>query len=270
MGTLSVAGEYTDGVTRPWFSPGLPRWDAMRLKLLTILSLVSWTVAFTGLAASARADSVSPPISYTKPSADGRFLFAMIAPGTIEAEVLRWNDQKAAEIRAIRQTYVQSGLYRNDGSNTPLWTVNWYAYDVDVASDGVHLVRHGPWASNLEQEAFSFFASGRLVRTVAISELVDLKFLLPHSVSHFGWAEEARLENETMHYIVRTGDGNSFIFDVRNGSIIQESRHARIKLWGGTFALVVVLALIALVVRRRRASRLPAEKPGDAMDRVGG
>jgi hypothetical protein len=30
-------------------------------------------------------------------------------------------------------------LYRNDGSTTPLWTVDWYAHSVLLPSDGIHL-----------------------------------------------------------------------------------------------------------------------------------
>jgi hypothetical protein len=175
----------------------------------------------------------------------------MIARGTDETR--HWNEQKAAEIRAIRQTYAQSGLYRNDGSSTPLWTVNWYAYDVDVASDGIHLVRHGPWASRADQEAFSFFANGKLVRTYAISELIDLKFLLPHSVSHFQWSEGGQLDDAALRYAVRTKDSNSFVFDITNGSIVQETRHGRAMKWAGLVAIAVVIALlIARAVRRRK------------------
>jgi hypothetical protein len=225
----------------------------MRLRRPTILPLVAWTVAFSAVAATSRADSVAPPFSYTKPSPDGRFLFVMIPPGTVEDDTRRWNEQKAAEIRAIHNTYPQSGLYRNDGTTTPLWTVSWYAYDVEVASDGVHLVRHGPWAFRSDEEAVSFFANGKLVRTYVISELVDLKFLLPHSVSHFQWSEGGHLDDAALRYVVSTKDGNSFVFDVTNGNIVKETRNARLKLWAALIAVAVfAAALTAIVVRRKR------------------
>ena len=52
---------------------------------------------------------------------------------------------RSADVREW-EGYTQSGLYRNDGSRDPLWTFDWYAYNVDVAADGVHLVRHGALA----------------------------------------------------------------------------------------------------------------------------
>jgi hypothetical protein len=225
----------------------------MRLKHLNILPLIGlWIFSST-----ARADSPAPPFSYTKPSPDGRFLFVMIPRGTLDDEMRHWNEETKAKIRAIRQTYSQSGLYRNDGSSTPLWTVDWYAYDVEVASDGIHLVRDGPWASRADQEAFSLFANGKLVRSYAISELIDLKFLLPHSVSHFRWSDGGRLDDATLRYAVSTKDGNSFVFDVTNGSLVQQTRHARVlKCVGVVGTPVVSIGLIALA-RRRKTVRAP-------------
>lgn len=114
-------------------------------------------------------------------------------------------------------------------------------------------MRHGPCASRADQEAISFFASGKLVRTYAISELVDLKFLLPHSVSHFQWSDGSRLDDATLRYAVSTKDGNSFVFDISNGSIVQETRHAGILKWVGVVGIAVVsIGLIALARRRTR------------------
>lgn len=225
----------------------------MRLRHLNILPLIVATIALCGFASTARADSPTPPFSFTKPSPDGRFLFVMIPRSTLDNEMPHWNEETKAKIRAIRQTYTQSGLYRNDGTSTPLWTVDWYAYDVDVASDGIHLVRHGPWASCVDQEAFSFLANGKLVRTYAVSELIDLKFLLPHSVSHFQWSHGSRLDDAALRYAVSTKDGNSFVFDITDGSIVQETRYARIMKWTGFAAIpIVIVGLIVLASRRRQ------------------
>ena len=45
--------------------------------------------------------------------------------------------------KKLRANYPCSGLYRNDGSDKPIWTVNWYALRVFVHPDGKHLVRMG-------------------------------------------------------------------------------------------------------------------------------
>ena len=121
---------------------------------------------------------------------------------------------------------------------------------MDVASDGVHIVRHGPWASSTNDEAFSSFANGKLIREYKIKELIDIKFLLPHSVSHFTWAESENIDDSVMRYLVNTKDGNSFVFDLRTGAIIEASRRARLLLWGAP--VVLVLGLTTLLVWRNK------------------
>jgi hypothetical protein len=126
--------------------------------------------------------------------------------------------------RGIRRAYSQSGMYRNDGSLVPLWTVDWYAFKVDIASDGVHLIRHGPWATFTHEEAISFFANGQLLRTHLIQELVDDDTKLRRSVSHFLWREDGRFDDAAFSYALKTKDGNRFVFDARTGEIVSAPR----------------------------------------------
>ena len=188
----------------------------------------------------------------------------MLAPVSVEEDVRRWNEETAADIQEIRRVYSQSGLYRNDGSTVPLWTVDWYTYGVEIASDGVHLIRHGPWASSTEQEAVSFFANGKLLKTYQIRELVDNPALLQHTFSHFFWLEDGRFDDDRLEYTLRTKDGNQFVFDVRTGEIVSKSRPARSFLWS-TSAVVGASAagiLAWLVVRRwRRVQSRSAAEP---------
>ena len=159
--------------------------------------------------------------------------------------------------------YTLSGLYRDDGSAEPLWTVNWYAHGVEVASDGVHLVRHGPFAASTDQEALSFFADGRLLRTYLIRELVDNPLLLKRTASHFFWQKDGRFEDPRLEYTLTTHDGNRFVFDVRTGAIVSVYRPARTAV-GVTVAVlgVVVMGVVVLgllVWRRRAAPAAPRE-----------
>jgi hypothetical protein len=218
------------------------------------------------------ADSPAPPRSYKQVAPGGKYVFVMIAPRTVEDDVRPWNEETAAGIREIRGVYTRSGLYRNDGSTEPLWTVDWYAHGVEVASDGIHLVRHGPWAvlprdrkapwgSALDQEALSFFANGQVLQTYRIGELVSLPDLLPRSVSHFTWLAEGRLDDGRMEYTLATKDGNRFVFDIRTGAIVSESRPPRPLLWGVVAILgAAVLALSGWLVVRRWRARSQAPK----------
>ena len=159
-------------------------------------------------ASSAFADSTADPYSYTKSIAGGKFVFAMIA-----------RDAKLDAHPQIRGTFRVSGLYKNDGTNVPLWTVDWYSYNVMLLDDGVHLVRPGPWASDYDDLAVAFYANGKLVREYAIDELVRFPQLMPHTASHFEWRRSSDLDELAGTYLVTTMHGERYTFDAKTGEI---------------------------------------------------
>jgi hypothetical protein len=168
----------------------------------------------------------------------------MIAPLSPEQDAEGWEEWFAAPIRDIRRTYNVSGLYRNDGSTTPLWTVDWYARYVQVASDGVHLIRvPSVAATSPSDEALAFFANGRMLHSYRVRDLVDLPWLLPRSVSHIWWTADEYLhfDDTDMTYTVRTNHGEHIVFDVTTGTIIDASHPAR---WFGGLSIGAVLLLV--------------------------
>jgi hypothetical protein len=235
---------------------------------LLTAGLIALAVAATG--PPALADSPAPPRSYKEVAPGGKYVFVMIAPRTLEDDVRGWNEETTAGTREIRRVYARSGMYRNEGSAEPLWTVDWYAHWVEVASDGVHLVRHGPWASSTDQEAISFFANGELLRTYRIRELVDNPLMLERSVSHFFWEQDGRLDDARLEYALSTKDGNRLVFDLCTGQIVSESRPVRAALWGAAALGIAGLGLLAWLVWRRQV-RLQATRaePGAAPGRRG-
>src|SRR5262245_19920850 len=80
-----------------------------------------------------RADKQDGPISYERVSANKKFVLVVHAPG-------------AKGKSDLRDAYPKAGLYKNDGSKDPLWTIDWHRDQVYVANDGIHLVREGYWA----------------------------------------------------------------------------------------------------------------------------
>jgi hypothetical protein len=219
----------------------------------------------TAWSSPVRADSPVDPWTYTVVSPGGKYLFVMLSPLLAEDE-LRRNPNGAGN--EIRRTHSQSGLYRNDGSTVPLWTVDWYAFGVKVASDGVHLIRPGPWTDTgprgspltpaLNGEAISFFANGQLLRTYRINELVDDPEQLQRSVSHVRWEKDGQFDDGRMEYTLTTLDGNRFVFDVRTGAIVSESRAPRLSRRPGlvlvlTGAVVAAIGLACWLILRRRA-----------------
>jgi hypothetical protein len=176
----------------------------------------------------AHADIERPPRSYKVVSSDQRFVFVMLVSIPQELDGERWPPEQQREAQETRSKYRQSGLYRNDGSTTPIWTVDWYARSVRLLPYGIHLIRSGRWPSrtrrdqwiaprDLEQEAFNFFADGKLLRRYLISELVHETKKLQPSTSHFGWLDRSEVDDERKLYTVVTLDGYKYELDVRTG-----------------------------------------------------
>ncbi len=171
---------------------------------------------------SALADMPAPQYSYKIPTSDGQYLFVMISPskGADMSAASMWKNLSSSELQKIRNTYTRSGLYPNDGTSSPSWTIDWYAKGVQPLSDGIHLVRPGQWAGSYTSEAVAFFANGKLTRSYAVSELVANPEDMPHTVSHFTWRAYEKLNDREKRYTIVTKEKKHYIFDVATGEII--------------------------------------------------
>jgi len=165
-------------------------------------------------------DSPLPEYSNRKESPNGKFLFVMISAYPAESDGKGYIEPLFSEIKKIRSTYPISGLYRNDGSTVPLWTVDWFAHQVEPLSDGIHIVRRGPWASSSLSEAVSFFAEDELTRTYTVADLVGDPEGMPHSVSHFRWRSYEWLNDSSKTYTIITKHNEYHLFNVTKGEII--------------------------------------------------
>jgi hypothetical protein len=224
--------------------------------------LVVTSVVVLWLTAPAVADGPPPPPqSFREVAPGGRFVFVMIAPLPADEDARGHREETAAEIRRVRGTYARSGMYRNDGSAEPLWTVDWYAFNVEPAADGQHLVRRGQWAwlqedgsPDLDCEAVSFFADGQLLRTYRVGELVQTPGRLPRSVSHYQWRErnEGGMCGEH-EYTLTTSDGSRLLFDLRTGEIVSRAWVIPPEAWVWVAVMsgsVVAVAVLGWAVRR--------------------
>lgn len=205
-----------------------------------------------GLSSYVVADSPVPPYSYKIESEDGRHVFVMLSPLDEDVEVQPFNDEFSAEILKIRQQYSQSGLYTVDNATVPLWTVDWYAHSVRLFSDGVHLVREGPWASSAGAEGVSFFANGKLVKTYSVSDLVFAPWAMPHTTSHFIWRKDTSIDNEGLSYHVLTIHHERIQFDARTGRIVRSFSPPG---WILIILVVIPAGFVMMWRSRRRRSR---------------
>jgi hypothetical protein len=152
--------------------------------------------------------------------------------------------------------YPESGMYINDGSTTPLWTVDWCG-NVLLPSDGDYLVRRGPWSrasAGGDEEAITFFIQGRELKRYRVSDLIAFTYLLPHSASHYQWQRligqtqgasiiDRKMEPGGAHYTVNTGvvfdenaktmtvetlQGDTYIFDYTTGEVLSAHRPVKV------------------------------------------
>jgi hypothetical protein len=176
---------------------------------------------------SVHADIELPPESYKKITKNGEFVFVMLSPGIENCE-----------------GYIQSGLYKNNGSKIPLWTVGWNAGDIEISSDGNHLIRKGFWASSYGDEAVSFFTNGKLLKSYTIDDLVHFPCLMPHTASHFMWCLYEGFSDSNLTHSICTLHGEYYVFDVKTGKIISS---CWIYLWIFILSLIILFGTRLLI-----------------------
>ncbi|BBM82839.1 hypothetical protein [Candidatus Uabimicrobium amorphum] len=183
-------------------------------------------------------DSPAEQYSYAKNSANDKYVFVMKAP-----DIIQRNENLAK--------YSLSGLYKNDGSATPLWMVNWYAFRVEAANDGQHLIRMGPWASSQDELAVAFYKNGRVVKQYLIEDLVYDESSLRYTVSHFMWKDAYDYDKEQEILTIKTVDGLTYKFAV-NGSIVSKTDpRLFLKLFGSSsrrFTTIMTMAIVMIII----------------------
>lgn len=194
----------------------------------------------------ATAFSPGRPTSRCTFSADEKFVFVLIHGSSTEEELKHWNDDFGAEIKAIRDRWPKSGMYRNDGSVVPLWTVDWYSYHVEVPSDGEHVVRiKTSGLGQGEAPAIGFYHRSELVQGYESEDLVSVPLLIDHGT----WHESSSLDDESGLVTVWTITFDRYTFDFHTGEMTSRFRPLVY-----AFRLLVVLAILLPIwwVRRRR------------------
>jgi hypothetical protein len=158
------------------------------------------------------ADSEARPYDFKIVTSNNKYIFIMLANkgfGRYDPE--------------IRKIYKQSGLYKNDGSGTPLWTIGWYAFTVYPSSDGVHLVRMGPWASSYADLALAFYKNGEATKSYDIIDLIHDESKLDFTVSHVDWESEYNFDDDKLLFTLKTKDDQNYTFSVKTGEILNKT-----------------------------------------------
>lgn len=191
-----------------------------------------------------------PP--YTAETADKKFIFVMVKPNCEYC----WGSDK----------YKQSGMYLNDGSIKPLWTVDWHGR-IFLPNDGHHVIRLGKldYTATYREEAFSFLYDGSELKTYRTKDLISFPYLLPHTYNRDYGVIYSRLDprlpndgvlmkidngegyplnngveidNENNTVLMESFHGDRYLFDLQTGNLISSNRPAR------STAIAMLCALI--------------------------
>jgi hypothetical protein len=194
-------------------------------KLCSLLVLLVTIVAYprVALADSTRTPTPGWTGSYDLHSPDDRYVLVMlgdmpISPGVeISAETARRN--------RLSLYYPVSGLYTNDCSINPLWTMPYISWrrHITLSSDGHHFFVWGEWPTDTRtygDVALGFYEAGKVLSGYTVSDLVAQPTRLQHTVSHYFWLRDEHFDDARGLLTLETLNGEVHSFDVSTGKII--------------------------------------------------
>jgi hypothetical protein len=218
-------------------------------KLPTLLAFL--VVLAAGRVAMA---ALAHPASWKQVSDDGQYVLVMVSPLSVDQDAGH-HLADGNEIRQIRAKFSQSGLYQNDGSTTPIWTIEYFSrpHELHIAPDGEHLiVGADDWF------VACFFAKGKKLAGYgySVSDLVSfirVKSLVSFRYPSCVWSD---FDANKLRYTVRTNQGETFVFDVTTGGVV-ETHSPWLSYFLLSVAGVVAASGFATALASRRGGRRP-------------
>ena len=176
-----------------------------------------------------------------------KYVFVMLSP----YEQSAWAADEYGDMydESIRSIYNKSGLYVKGDSPVLVWTIDWYAYQVEISSNGKYLIE---WAllsyqySDYDSIAFTLFENGQEVRKYAINEFVSSPFLLS---SPYEWKENSFIDNEKESLWIRTSTGEEYTIDLATGEIVK-GFSPKTKITISTFGMSFLILIVAFAAWR--------------------
>ena len=152
--------------------------EMTRLTSSSLLSAFAFALLFAGTPSSALAE-ISESYTDAAESTDGRYLFVSLSTRPLEVELKDegLTGEERDQIEFFRLHYPASGMYLNDGSNTPVWKFEepWRGEPI-IAPDGEHVIFQGGWTSpsnENELQAVEFTRRGKPIRTYVASDFIS-------------------------------------------------------------------------------------------------
>jgi len=193
--------------------------------------------------------------SWRQVSDDGRYVLVMVSPLPVDEDA----EQKAFdadEIRSIRASYSQSGLYTNDAAATLLWTLPYHdrSYKAFIGPQGQYLVlAHENWSgwSNHYGHVATFFSNGTELASYYYTDLFSTLYLsLPFFTEVTG--DGASFDARNLTFTSRTNQGDTILFDVTTGQIVRQTSPLLKSIGVAFVGLLLAAIILTLLMRRQR------------------
>lgn len=176
----------------------------------------------------------------------------MIAPIEKERDGMSQSEADRKETQRVRNTYPSSGMYLNDDSTQPLWTVDWHSVQVFVSSDGEHVIRMGGYQTEFSGEALTFFKRNEILGSYKIGDLIDFR-PIPVTPGSIDWEESLSLDDANQTFSVFTPNKERYVFSFTNGEMLSSIRPVRII---GAILLLSLSFAVLIFIRNRRNKML--------------
>jgi len=188
---------------------------------------------FMAFIPASRADSPAPEVPLVFASRPSSAAYFVMVPTKFDKDY-----------KIIREAFGVAYRADEDGKPQELYRVKgWYSFEVYLSDDGTYLVQMGPWSVGSEPEkedlAVAFFKNGKMLKSYSTADLVKDPSKVAPTTSHYFWQAPSPLDDsidpaEAMallprldydnHFNLSTIDGWTYVFDAKNGKIIQRKK----------------------------------------------
>lgn len=175
---------------------------------LTVIALVALSVLAP---ATGFADEELAPYTYVVSAPGGRYYFRMVR-------------QKGSRDKGSGVVYA---VGNDKNADRVQYTVSgWYAHQVFLSYNGLHLVRLGNWprgrAPSPAHLAIAFYKKGKLVKRYSTAQLIKNHQNVQPSVSHYRYYRKIGGLDPGFgeRFSITSVDGVNYLFDIRTGMIL--------------------------------------------------
>lgn len=174
--------------------------------------------------------------------------------------IMTSNDTTEPYLSSAGKEYKFRGLYYNDGSVTPVWTISFYSFDrsIYISDDGVYLVyKSHRWVgyNAYTESMIEFYKNGKLIKKYTVYDLIDSKDKTPYGMS---WYKDYKIEDNIV--ILTTLENNKFVFDISTGDLLskvslneEESTEWELSTYIlAIFLLLVISVVVYIFIKKRK------------------